>query len=69
MPFFCFVLDDVDDFLGDDTTGEVGLAVRAESNLAGGNGEKRVIAADAHIFACLNLGAALTNDNHARTSC
>lgn len=64
--FFYFNLNDVGDLLGDNPAGEVGLAAGAEGDLSGGDGEKSVVTADAHIFPSLDLRTALADDDHTR---
>ncbi len=58
-------LDDVGYFLVDEAAIKGCFTARTKSNGAGGESEEGMVAADFHIFPCLNLRAALADDNHA----
>ena len=64
-----FLLDDRDYLLAVDAAVKAGLAALGEGHGAGNHGIKRMVFADLYVLACINLRAALADDNHARTSC
>lgn len=59
-------LNDVDDFLGHLVTGEADLPACSERDLAISNSEECVVFADLYILSCLDLRAALADDDSSR---
>lgn len=66
-PHYLDILNDLGDLFGDDAAVVAGLAARAIGDGAFRKRKEGVIGADAHIFACFDLGAPLADDDHART--
>ncbi len=60
--------EDIGDFLLDDAAVELRLAHRAEGDPASREREERMIVTDTDIFSGFNLGPALTDYDHPRSS-